>query len=958
MSRGQAMPSRPRRSGPRPARSSKRAGSKPRTSPSKRPVPGNLPVLVDALIGRDRELEALEALVGTCRLVTLTGAPGVGKSRLGLEVARELADGCDGGAWLVELAPLGDAALVPGAAAAALSVGEVPGRSFVDGIVARVGERRAVIVLDNCEHLIGACSELVVLLLAACPGLRIVATSREPLHVADETAWQVPTLSTPAQAELVDVEALMECAGVRLFVERAAAVEPGFALNSYLAPAVGEICRRLDGIPLAIELAAARIELLTPAEIAERLDDRFDLLTGGSRALLAHHQTLESALDWSHELLSPIERALFRRCSVFLGGFDLESCGAVCSGAGIEDSKVAAVLDALIAKSLIVADRGDESGVRYRQLETLRAFAGERLDEAGETRERRESHARFYLELAERAEPDLTGPDQERWFTRLEAERANLRSALDWSLGHGKSEWALRLAGALVLFWRVRCHFTEGRDLLRAAVAAGNCATPTLRSKALWGAGFMNSMAGDHESAIATLEESLTLARECGNLAGTARALLLLGNCSQYCGPADSAIGLLDQSAALACEARDSWCLSHALALAGFGYVGDGDLRAARPLFEECLRVAREAQDAQGIRLGLLGLANVAVDQGEWVLAESLWEEAAIMADELGEPYLKAIVLGNLGELAIGRGEIARARELLDEAVTVSREVGPAALTSSLADRAHLARAEDDRGYARRLLEQALALTRSCEALGGMGELLAEEGKTTAARRLFEEALEHARATEEKGAVAGALYRLGELARQESEIERAAILHTEALELRCQKGTLGGIVVSLEALAGVAALSDRGEYAARVFGAASALREKLGFARLPWESARFDADVQLLRGSVPEGQLIGAWCEGERAELDDVVARAVDGQDSAVRVSRRWSSLTVGERRVATLAAEGLTNVKIASRLHISPWTVKTHLSRIYRKLSVAGRTELARAARIAEHPCPSEHAG
>ncbi|HWF74560.1 MAG TPA: hypothetical protein VG186_14515, partial [Solirubrobacteraceae bacterium] len=707
--------------------------------------------------------------------MTLTGAPGVGKSRLALELAREAAEDDAGEASLAELAPVRDGALVPAAVAAALSVREVPGMSFADAVATCIGERPWLLVMDNCEHVLEACVELVDVLLATCPGLRVVATSREPLQLDGEKVWQVPTLLTPPQAEQPAVEALLDYASVRLFVERAAGIEPGFALNGYVAPAVAEICRRLDGIPLAIELAAARTPLLTPAEIARRLDHRFDLLTGGSSGLLSHHQTLESALDWSHELLSRGERALFRRLSVFLGGFDLEGCAAVCSGAGVEDSKVFTVLEALVAKSLVVAERGDESGVRYRLLETLRAFASERLEEAGETRERRESHARFYLHLAERAEPDLTGPDQQRWFTCLEAERANLGSALEWSLGHGRSEWALRLAGALVLFWRVRCHFSEGRDLLRAAVAAANGAAPRVRFKALWGAGFLTLMAGDPGGAIGLLEESLTLAQASGDLQGTARSLLLLGNCSQFGGPAGRTFELLDQSAALAREAGDAWCLSHALAVKGFGYANSDYLHAARPLFEECLVVAREAQDAEGLRAGLLGLGSVALSQGDWVLAQSLSEEAVSSAGE-GDPYVKGIALENLGKLAVGQGEYARGREFLDEAVTLTREVGAEGLAEPLAARARVARVEGDRSQARQLLEEALPLTRSGAARIEMGELLAQEGKTSAARRLFEEALERARARDNRGQSARALHGLGELERAAGEIERAAIL--------------------------------------------------------------------------------------------------------------------------------------------------------------------------------------
>lgn len=734
------------------------------------PVGHNLPSGLSNFLGREDQLAELRRLLRRARLVTLTGAPGIGKSRLGLELARQLAPGYADGVWLVALAPVGEGALVPTAVATALNVGEEPGKGLTDTLLSRLAGRRLLLVLDNCEHLLGACAELARNLLSNCPDVAIVATSREPLCISDEALYQVPALTLPDSAE---PELVGACEAGRLFVERAAAVQRGFVLNAYVAPAVAVICRRLDGIPLAIELAAARVELLTPAEIARALDARFGLLIGGSRSALPHHSTLRAALDWSHEQLSEPERALLSRISVFAGGFSLEAAATVCTGEQVESDRVLELLTRLVSRSLVVAARADTEHPRYRLLETIRSYARDKLDAAGETSRLREAHARYHAVLAERAEPELTGPDQEHWFERLETERPNLRAALEWTLGHGQGELALRLAGALTLYWRVRCYFHEGRELLEAALAAGgdssdsNDAAPAdghsearLRAKALWGAGFMTLMTDDPDGAVPLLEDSHARFRALGDRQGCARALLLLGNCKQFQGGSGpSSLSLLKQSAALAREVGDAWCLAHALGIAGLEYRVRNELITARPLFEECLMIAREAEDKQGLRLGLLGLGEVVAAQGDDRLGETLLQEAVAVADELGEGYTKARALQGLGQLALERGDHARAQELLDEALALFREAAPPAkLVTALVVRARLASAEGECGHARGLLEEALTITQagpdpslSAQVLREMSDLAAEDDD---AGRPSEEALELARARARRQEVA------------------------------------------------------------------------------------------------------------------------------------------------------------------------------------------------------------
>lgn len=905
-----------------------------------------------SFLGRDAELSEMAPLLEGARLVTLTGPPGIGKSRLAFATAAELAERYPDGVYRVELAPLSDTTLIPRAVAAVLGLSEAPGQKLQDTLVARLSRQRALLVLDNCEHLLPGCAKLVAALLAHCPSVSVLATSREPLQVSGETVWHVPPLGVPAPSEpgLHDVE---RYAAVRLFVERAQSVQPGFSLNPYVAPAVAEICRRLDGIPLAIELAAARVETLTPAEIARRLDDRFGLLTNGSPSALPHHQTLLGALDWSHELLSGTERALLRRLSVFVGGFDLEAAEAVCPGAGPKIAEVSKLLGRLAAKSLVAPDAGSSPVVRYRLLETVRAYAGERLEEAGEAAALRAAHARYYLALAERAEPELTGLDQRRWLGRLESERGNLRSAFDWSLGHGESEWALRLAGSLVLFWRVRCHYSDGRELIEAAIAAGDGGPPALRAKALWGAGFLAVMMGDLERAVPALEQSLAGFRELGDLQGHARALLVLGNALQ--GFEDpTALPVLEQSASLARAAGDRWCLAHALGVTGFERAARDDLAAATELFEECLEVARAAQDEQSVRMGLIGLGSVAVRGGDYRSGESLLAEALAVSDGLGESYSQAMALHHLGLLAFGRGDYQAARHLSERALALFREGSPpAALLLPLCLLADVARAEDNLARARRLLGEALGIAPSLAVTQGMGGLAVDDGDLGAARDLLEETLVRARSVGARESAAEALFALAELTRSEGDADRAAPLYEEALGLYRAIGNGPRLVSALEAVAGLALAAGSPEHSARLLGAAQALRDARGYCRPPWESARYGEDLAHVRTALGPEALAAAEAKGERLSLAAAGAQASKLVKQRASPAGGLASLTRTERQVAVLAAEGLTNPEIAERLFIAMGTVKAHLSHIFQKLGVLGRTQLAREVWRLEHESP-----
>jgi predicted ATPase/DNA-binding SARP family transcriptional activator len=477
-------------------------GEEAPTSPAGVARRHNLPLARTSFIGRERERLEVKRLLAMTRLLTLTGAGGSGKTRLTLKVARDLVGAYPEGVWLVDLAPLSEAELVPQAVAQAVGVREQPGRALLETLKGTLRSRKILLVVDNCEHLVEAVVGLVDALLDCCLHLRILATSRVTLNAAGEVNWVVPSLSvTDSRQEAYTPQELEAYESVRLFVARARQRVPSFVLTLRNRQAVAQICRQLDGIPLAIELAAARIGALSAQELAERLDDSLKLLTGGSRTADPRQRSLRATLEWSFELLSEPEQVLFRRLSVFAGGWTLEAAEVVCSGEAIEEGEVLDLLSKLVEKSLVVTEAGqEEDASRFRMLGPVRQYVHEKVEEIGESEAVRRQHAEYFLALAEEADPQLKGAEQEEWLKRLEQEHDNLRAALSWALEQGKAELGLRLSGALGDFWYMRGHLSEGQRWLEAGLAQSGTYSDSARAKALLHAGHIASMLGDYES--------------------------------------------------------------------------------------------------------------------------------------------------------------------------------------------------------------------------------------------------------------------------------------------------------------------------------------------------------------------------------------------------------------------------------------------------------------------------
>ena len=636
----------------------------------------NLPRQLTSFVGREREIAEVKRLLSLTRLLTLAGSGGCGKTRLAVRVASDVCEKYPDGVWLVDLAALSDPALVPQAVASALRVREVSGRTLLETLVETLANKPILLILDNCEHLVAGCASLVEAVLAASQGTQILVTSREPLRVPGETVWRVPSLSLPDPERPPSTGGLMSCEAVRLFVERVVSALPSFTLNPENAAAVAAVCQRLDGIPLAIELAAARVPVLSIHQIADRLGDRFALLTGGSRTALPRQQTLRATMDWSYQLLCTQERVMLNRLSVFAGCWTLEAAESVCVGQEIERREILDLLSSLTSKSLMTPDLPHDI-VLYRFLETVRQYGRERLRESGEEAQLRKRHLEWYARLAERAELEFEQSQQTVWFNRFEIEHDNIRNALEWSLENGNTEAGLRLAGAAWRFWFVRGHLAEGRRWLERLLTSTDAGSDAARAKALNAAGNLDAFGQvDYGSAGSLYEESLNLWRRVGDSGRIARVLNNLGHLAFNQGDYPKGRSLYEESLATCRGAADRWGV--ALALNNLGHVThrQGDYLQARSWLEESLAIWRDLGDKQNVARALTNLGLTATAQGDTGLAFSLLKEGLDVRRELEDKWGIPESLEAVADLAIARHQPGLAARLLAAAEVLRESIG------------------------------------------------------------------------------------------------------------------------------------------------------------------------------------------------------------------------------------------------------------------------------------------
>ncbi|HZO87161.1 MAG TPA: tetratricopeptide repeat protein [Chthonomonadaceae bacterium] len=676
----------------------------------------NLPQQLTSFVGRERELAEIKSLLPRTRLLTLVGAGGCGKTRLAMQVSADVLEDYANGVWMVELAPISDPALVPQAVATALRVREAPNSTLLETLSDYLRDKSLLLVLDNCEHLVGACAQLADTLLRHCPNLRLLATSREPLNIAGELNVRVPPLALPESGRKLSLESLLTAEAARLFVERATFSQPGFSLTRQNAPAVIQICRQLDGIPLALELAAARVKALPVEQIARRLQDRFRLLTGGSRTALPHQQTLRALIDWSYELLEEKERTLLRRLSVFAGGWSLAAAEAVCTDEEIEDWEILDTLSRLVDKSLVVADERDGEA-RYRMLETIRQYSRDRLQETSEAEELRARHRDYFLALAEEAGPFLTGAEQSEWLARLELEHDNLRAALDWCQQHSVGT-GLRLAGALHWFWEIRGYLSEGRERLAALLAHPEAEGATLaRAEALHAAGRLAWHQSDYAAARALHEESLALYRELGEKAGIADALGSLGDVEYAQGNYEEARQLQEACLAIRSEMHDRYGMADTLLNLGNIALCQDDYPTARARYEESLALARKLENKRAIAFSLINLGLIAREQHDYAAAHTYYEQSLVTLRQLEDKAGTATSLHNLAEVAAQLGKHVEAAALYRESLELFLEMGnKRCIAYVLEGLSGLALAQEQPEQAVRLYAAAAALRKAIDA--------------------------------------------------------------------------------------------------------------------------------------------------------------------------------------------------------------------------------------------------
>jgi predicted ATPase/class 3 adenylate cyclase/DNA-binding CsgD family transcriptional regulator len=890
-----------------------------------------LPVQLTRFVGRDAELTQLRELLAQNRMVTLTGAGGVGKTRLAIQLATQAAGEFGGGVWYVDLAPITDPELVPVTVARALGLPDQPGRSTMDTLLRYVGDRQLLVVLDNCEHLLDASAELVVAVLSAAARLTLLATSREAIGVAGEVSWRVPSLSLDGEA-------------IELFTDRARHARPDFTLTDDNSAAVGEICARLDGVPLAIELAAARVRALSLAEILDSLHDRFRLLTGGARTAVRRQQTLRASVDWSHALLTQPERVLFRRLAVFLGGFDLAAAQAVAGGGDVERYQVLDQLTLLVDKSLVVAD--DRGGrTRYRLLETVRQYALEKLGESSEADAVRSRHRDYYTALAAAVDAPA-GSDYEQRIEQAETEIDNLRAAFGWSRENSDTEFALQLASSLQPLWLARGRTREGLAWFDAALADLDAQHPGVAAtaRALADRALLAAHMGGAGS-LDQAQQALALAREVDDPALLARALSSCGFIAAFNNP-EVARRYFAEAIELARVVGDRWRLSQVLAWQAVAALAAGDPIVGRAHAEEGRDLAEAIGDGFNSRQCRWCLGAAQAYQGDLVGAAAQFAEVVAEAKAAHDVLVEANSLGFQGSVLALQGDTGAARAVADAAIEAASEVGELHAGVAYGALAAAALAAGDVATALDAIEAWPHLSALPQMAGlhrRFGAEAALAGRDLlAARHGADEAV-----TMATGGIylSQALTTRARVAIAQGEREQGERDAHDALAIAASMQAYLGISDILECLAALAGQDGSHREAARLFGAAHGIRQRRGAVRLKVHDAGYEASAAALRDAMGEQDFDSVWAEGAALSTEEAIAYAQRGRGERKRPTSGWASLTPTERDVVRLVSDGLANKDIATRLFVSPRTVQTHLTHVYTKLGLSSRVQLVQEA-------------
>ena len=909
-------------------------------------VANNLPAQLTSFIGREADIAQVERLLAQVRLLTLTGAGGCGKTRLAAQAAAAVAETYPAGIWWVELAPLRPGSAVTTAVLSALGLREQPSRRAVDQLTDHFGDRRAMVLLDNCEHVLDAVSALVEPLLERSPALTVLATSREPLGLAGETTWRVPPLALPVTPGPTTPEALTAYDAVALFVERARQARPNFTITNDTAPTVAEICARLDGIPLAIELAAARVRVLSPEGIRAGLDDRFRLLTGGTKRGLARQQTLAASVEWSHDLLGEAERTMLARLSVFAGGFTLDAAEAVAAGETIEALQVLDLLTSLVDKSLVVAD--DEARqIRYRLLETIRQFAAARLQASGEADTVRDRHLGHQVRLAAAADTAFMADD--RLTATLAAEHDNLLVALDRALQRARFDDAITLVVGLANLWLSKGLVREAQTWFEAVLGRPEAAASLTAYRAMWARGVLAIIDGRPDPALQKAGAVVEQARAAGDGRYVARGLFVDGAVRTFREP-DAGEKILEEAVGEGDTVGDpiTSVLGRLVLVAG-GLHRDDHQLVTRHLDEGRHLLEGASGQLRSTHHSLAGWS--ALRCGRIDEAGRHVRSALTLAAAAGDANLAgALATLTLALLELAVGHSAEAAAAVEPVLREPRAGGPTREDAMLngvwgvvlADQGRLDEAEPVLAEAVRLAEQTGDGLQGAFCLGWHTAVLRISGEDRRAWDSAEALRHHARQQHNPAFEATALAELARLDAADGNLDRADDHAHQALSLAAAAGVLPDVAAGLALVAELAGAHESWAEAARLFAAAAALRQRLGVAPPSWERAAEEAAVEATRQVLGDDTFEAAWNEGQALPVDEAVAYAERGRGERKRPTTGWAGLTPMERQVVDLVADGLRNADIAARLFVAPSTVKTHLAHAFAKLGVATRAELA----------------
>ncbi|WP_082973869.1 LuxR C-terminal-related transcriptional regulator [Mycobacterium sp. E740] len=891
----------------------------------------NLPMQLTTFVGRGSQIQEISALLEQNRLVTLSGAGGAGKTRLAVEVAGKVASRFPDGVWYADLAPVTHPEVVPVAVSRALGLPDQPGRSISSTLHSYVRDRRILLVLDNCEHLLEACAAFVDDLLANCSTVAVLATSREPLLVTGEVNWTVPSLS-------IDDEA------IELFTDRARRARPNFAVTDDNAVIVTEICRRLDGMPLAIELAAARVRALSLDDIADSLHDRFRLLTGGARTAVRRQQTLRASVDWSHALLTEPERVLFRRLAVFMGGFSLTAAQAVGGTTDVERFQVLDELSLLVDKSLVIPEN-DRGATRYRLLETVRQYALEKLGESDEAADVRERHCAHYTMMASRLDTPARD-DYEHLIEQAELDIDNLRSAFTWSHENGYQARVLELASSLQPLWLTRGRLVEGLAWLEAALAALDereyeC-PPAIRARALADKAVLSSWI-DISASLDQALEALEIARTVDDPALTTRALTACACITAH--DPELSTPYFDEATAMARALGDSWRLSLLLSRRAYGAFMAGEVVSVGPFATEGYQIAEAIGDRFNARQCRWVLINIQAIRGD--LTGAIAQNADFVADATSahDPVDSAIGLMSEATLRAWSGDGGRARTAGMAALEASQSMAGVFDQGALVMIGTACLADGDCAAAWEAAQDALRARMNPPAemtnrvfLGQIGLACAEKA---AALRWLDEAVP----TLTGWWLSMALTTRARIHLFAGTVEVAEADAFEALAIAAKVEGRLLIPDILECIGGLACHAGRHRDAARHCGAADAARRRMGLVRFKaFDTAQEDL-VNEIRNVLGADEFEVAWAEGTAMSTDEAVAYALRGRGERKRPSCGWDALTPTELQIAGLVRDGLSNKDIATRMFVSPRTVQSHLRHVYDKLDLRSRVQLAQEA-------------